>query len=196
MTRRRRLAVASSLTALVVLVAVILGEVGTRAAIDRRLANAAPGDATLSFAGRSGIIAAVTRRVPVSATFGSEALTDRLGNALDGKIDQVTFADGALGVSSDQGIGRFHRPVTAWLTLAPGPGTLVATVISLEVAGLQLQPSALLGKDLTFDIPDPVAERCGDATHVEGISISHQGLEIDFTATSDTMACLKTQEKP
>ena len=189
----RRFIVTSAI-GLAVLAVVAVGEVGARAAIDSRLDDTTDDGPTLTFAGRSALLAVATRHVPVTATFGKDDLTARLGEALDGRIDSVTLSDGVLGVESNDGIGQLRRPVTAWLTLAPGNGGVVATVISVEVAGLQLRPSSLLGHDLTFDLPDPITERCGDATHIDTASISRAGLELGFTLTPDADACLTPQE--
>lgn len=192
MTRRRTLVALSVASAL--LVALVAGELVARSAIDRRLSHAHIDGGSVRFEGLSALAALATKRVPIGVTFGQEAIADRFSSALGGSIDEVTLADGAVGVTTSQGVGRLRMPMTAWLDLSVRDGALTATVMSVEVKGFQLQPRALLGDDLDIPLGDPVSERCGDAARLDDVDVSPSGVTVHLTATPDMRACLSDQE--
>ncbi|WP_156158955.1 hypothetical protein [Demequina gelatinilytica] len=174
----------------VVLLLAVGAEVMVRAELDGRLDQAAAGDLDLRFTGPSALLALVTRHASVTATVPPAQVEDLLATRLAAEtglaVTGVRMGAGALGL--DVGLGARDLPATVWIGLDATDGNLVATVLSIEAAGLQIPPDIVLDDRTSLTLEDPLAARC-PGTALAAVAIAPDGLRLTFDATPDTLDC-------
>ncbi len=188
----RRIAIIAAIVAVALLTATLVAEALLRARIDARL-DARPAESQLPqlhFAGDSAIIAAITHHVPLTASFTRDQIASRIGDNAPFDVTDVELADGAIGVHTE--VGKRGRDVVAWVTLGAADGAIQASVVSIEAGAFQL-PANALGDRANFTLKDPLAERCPGSA-VDSIHVTRDAVDLAFTATDDTLTCLKNQE--
>ncbi len=190
---RNRTSLIFAVIGVALLTLVTLAEVVARTALEGRMGQTVQGG-TVSFDGTSALYSLATGDLPVAITFDEDALAQRLGDGLGRAVDNVILSDGAIGVELAGGSGRLDAPITAWLALDAGPDGLEATVISVEVAGLQLQPRRLLGDDPVVPLGTGLGGGCAATTDITGVDVAPSGVTLHLTLTSETRACLTSQE--
>lgn len=171
-----------------------IGEGVARTALDRRLGDAGSGAMTVDFVGTSALLSVVTRSVPLRASIDVSMLADTLSERTDAQFTSITTADGLIGLDLEEGMGFLPGPATAWVSLAAQDGHVVATVVSIAVGDLQIEPRVALGSDLTFPIAMPQAP-CGSSPPVDSVTVTDDAVQIIFTASASALSCLENQEE-
>ncbi len=171
-----------------------IGEGVARTALDRRLSDADTGAMSLEFVGTSALLSIVTREVPLQATVEVSELAGTLAEQTDAPFTSIETADGMIGLTFEQGLGILPGPATAWVSLEAVDGEAVATVVSVAVGDLQIEPRRALGSGLTFPIAIPQGQ-CDTAPHIEAVDVTDDAVQITFTASASTLSCLENQEE-
>lgn len=166
-----------------VVIAVVAGEVAARSAINDRLS----GHQGAHFSGHSALAALITDRTQITFDVGPERLANslrtRLGNKAAARAE-VVLSDGEIGIKT-----TIHsREAVAWFSLDTRAGDLEATPLSVELAGIQVAPGLLFGRD-PIEIPNPIGEQCDLA--IDDVAIHSSGVALTVTIKRSDVECLK-----
>lgn len=175
--------------ALACLVALGLGgEIAAREAINSRL----PDTYHARFTGPSALVAAATDSTRITLTVGPERLADALTAQLGRKAAeraQVVMAEGAVGLETT----IRSRPLIAWFALDVDGDQLIATPVSVDIAGVQLGPDLLFGSE-PIAVPHPLDKQCG--IPINDVAVHPEGVDLTITVARADAACLKQTENP
>lgn len=180
---KRRALILTSAFALVATITTVAVDVALRARIDEQLENSGS-RFQLHYSGSSAILALVTGQVDVTATLTPDDVAGFISGALP-EAGEVEFTDGAVGVHVTLG----RQDAVAWVTMAPVSDGVKLEVESLEIAGLALDPSLIMGSGAgAITLDDPLAD-CQGAS-LTRISVTPEAMHISALVSRDVATCL------